>query len=108
MVGMIEDTRAVLHAADVLLCTSRTEGVPGVLIEAALCGLPVVTTDVGGVSSVVGAGPHLVPVDASPSVIAAEVSSVRGPARRDTEQTLDVVHAWESLLGHLERPPAEP
>lgn len=51
--GSVESTRSVLGAADVVLLTSRTEGVPGVLIEAGLAGIPVVTTDVGGVREVV-------------------------------------------------------
>lgn len=42
-----------LEAADVLILPSDTEGTPGVAIEAGLCGLPVVGTDVGGVSTVV-------------------------------------------------------
>lgn len=49
----------VLSAADVLLVPSRTEGVPGALLEAAAIGTPVVATDVGGVGEVVetlGAG----------------------------------------------------
>ena len=47
--GAIDDVLPVLHASDLLLSTSRTEGMPGVLIEAGMCGLPVVATDVGAV-----------------------------------------------------------
>lgn len=51
--GRVEDTRPVYAAGDVLLLTSWSEGVPGVLIEAGLCGRAAVATDVGGTSSVV-------------------------------------------------------
>lgn len=52
-VGNRGDVRRVLHGVDALVLTSESEGVPGVLIEAGLCGLPVVATDVGFVSDVV-------------------------------------------------------
>lgn len=51
--GVLADPLPLLHAADAVLLTSRTEGMPGVAIEAALCGVPVVATDVGGTSAVV-------------------------------------------------------
>lgn len=47
--GAVDSVRQWLVAADVVLLTSRTEGVPGVLIEAAACGTPSVAVDVGGV-----------------------------------------------------------
>jgi glycosyltransferase involved in cell wall biosynthesis len=50
-VGEVDDVRPVLHAADVVLITSDVEGMPGVAIEAALCGVPVVSTPVGAVPS---------------------------------------------------------
>jgi glycosyltransferase involved in cell wall biosynthesis len=43
------------QSSALLLC-SRTEGVPGVLIEAAFCGVPVVAWDVGDVRAVVEHG----------------------------------------------------
>lgn len=43
----------LLAAADVFGFTSRSEGCPNVLLEAAACSLPVVTTDVGGARDIV-------------------------------------------------------
>lgn len=54
-VGNTDNVRQVYAAADVVLITSRTEGMPGVAIEAGMSGIPVVATDVGGVSSIVKA-----------------------------------------------------
>ncbi len=51
--GQVDDARAVYRAVDALVVPSRTEGVPGVAIEAGLSGLPVVATRVGGVPYVV-------------------------------------------------------
>lgn len=54
--GPTDDPDGVLAAADMLVLSSDSEGVPGVLIEAGLAGLPVVATDVGWVSDVVVPG----------------------------------------------------
>jgi glycosyltransferase involved in cell wall biosynthesis len=54
--GPVVDPALTLAAADVLVLPSRTEGIPAVLIEAGLSGLPVVATDVGGVREVVVSG----------------------------------------------------
>jgi glycosyltransferase involved in cell wall biosynthesis len=50
-VGEVDDVTPILHASDVVLITSDVEGMPGVAIEAALCGVPVVSTPVGAVTS---------------------------------------------------------
>lgn len=54
--GGVADSAEVLAAADVVVLASRTEGLPGVLMEAGLSGLPVVATDVGWVREIVVAG----------------------------------------------------
>lgn len=51
--GVIEDIPAVWRTLDVAVLTSRVEGLPNVLIEAAACGVPAVSTDVGAVRDVV-------------------------------------------------------
>lgn len=48
-----EELSAVLSAADVFVLATRNEGWANVFLEAMACGLPVVTTDVGGNQEVV-------------------------------------------------------
>jgi glycosyltransferase involved in cell wall biosynthesis len=54
--GWQRDIGTLLAAADVVVLCSDNEGVPLLLIEAALAGRPVVTTDVGAVRDVVRDG----------------------------------------------------
>lgn len=51
--GTTADSATALAVADVVLVSSITEGMPAVLIEAGMSGLPVVSTDVGGVRQIV-------------------------------------------------------
>jgi glycosyltransferase involved in cell wall biosynthesis len=50
--GSVRDPATVFAAADLVLLTSSTEGLPAVLIEAGLRELPVVATDVGYVHDI--------------------------------------------------------
>lgn len=54
--GAMEQVRDAYAAADVIVLPSVSEGVPAVLIEAGIAGLPVVASDVGGNPSVVVEG----------------------------------------------------
>ena len=54
--GWRDDLARIWAAADVALLTSRNEGTPVALIEAAAAGVPAVATNVGGVPSVVEDG----------------------------------------------------
>jgi glycosyltransferase involved in cell wall biosynthesis len=54
--GFERDIAAICFASDVVALTSDNEGTPVCLIEAQAAGLPVVTTDVGGVATVVDHG----------------------------------------------------
>lgn len=54
--GILPGPGEALAAADVVAVPSRTEGMPGVLIEAGLSGIAAVATDVGGISQIVSDG----------------------------------------------------
>ncbi|MCI0633997.1 MAG: glycosyltransferase family 4 protein [Actinobacteria bacterium] len=56
LLGSRDDVGDLLAASDVLVLSSRTEGMPGALIEAGLAGLPVASYAVGGVPEVVEDG----------------------------------------------------
>ncbi len=51
--GVRDDVPALLAAADLFVLPSRSEGIPGALIEAGMAGLSAVACDVGAVSDVV-------------------------------------------------------
>jgi glycosyltransferase involved in cell wall biosynthesis len=54
--GPLADPLPAFQAADVALLTSDSEGLPAVLVEAGLCGLAAVATDVGYVGAVIDDG----------------------------------------------------
>lgn len=56
LLGTRSDVPRLLAAADVVLLTSVSEGIPLTLIEAMAAGRPIVSTDVGGVREVVEDG----------------------------------------------------
>lgn len=53
LTGFLEDARQYLGNFDVFVLSSRKEGLPYTILEAQAAGLPIIATDVGGVSSVV-------------------------------------------------------
>lgn len=71
---------------DVVALTSRNEGSPVALIEAMASGLPVVSTDVGGVADVVehGVSGLLAPMDDAPAVARHILTLLANPDMRRT------------------------
>lgn len=54
--GEISDVnriKTIIRGCDVLLCTSHTEGMPNVIIEAMASGLAIIATDVGAINTIV-------------------------------------------------------
>ncbi len=122
LLGSRPDVAALLADTDLLVFASRPtgEGMPGVLIEAGLSGVPVVATDVEGVRTIVDDGVTgvVVPADdfgalvdatarllADRSILVAMGSAAR---RRCAERfSLDAVGAaWRTVLDPLMPSPA--
>ncbi len=86
LLGSRSDVPDRLREADIMVFPSRPagEGMPGVLIEAGLSGLPVVATDVPGVRSIVTDGQtgFVVPVDDRPAMEAATARLLGDPDLR--------------------------
>ena len=53
VLGALKNVRDLLTGADLLLLPSKVEGIPGVVLEAAVRCVPAVATDVGGVSEAI-------------------------------------------------------
>ena len=115
--GALGDVRPILHASDVLVLTSASEGVPGAVIEAGLCGLPVVTTRVGFVTDVVVDGTTgIVVPDRDPVSVARALSTAMerrddlGPRARSWCRTrFDarvVTDQWQALIEQVARTPS--
>ena len=84
LTGERDDAPSLIAAADVLVSTSRTEGAPGVFVEALLAGVPVVAHDMGGVRDVVtGDTGALVPPADEAGLAAAVAELVTDPDRRE-------------------------
>ena len=56
LLGARSDIEELLHSANGYVLSSREEGLPNALIEAMICGTPVVCTDVGGTSELIENG----------------------------------------------------
>jgi GT2 family glycosyltransferase len=51
--GAVDDVTAYYAAADILVCTSRIESAPRIIVEGMAFGLPIITTDVFGIPELV-------------------------------------------------------
>jgi glycosyltransferase involved in cell wall biosynthesis len=84
--GSLDDPRVAYWSADILLSPSRSEAMPAVLIEAGLCGLASVATDVGAAGEVIETGQTgLVVPPGDAAALAAAVALLLSDAARRAE-----------------------
>lgn len=118
-VGSVADPTPHYAAADLLLMASRTEGMPGCVIEAGFQGTASVVTDVGGLATMVRDGEtgRVVTPDDHTAYVAAIAEALPradalGAAARDhmlSTYTMDAIAGpWRDvLLGALHSPAAD-
>lgn len=114
--GVRTDVPDVMRAADAYIMSSFYEGLPLVLLEAAATGLPIVATDVGGISELVlhGKTGYLVPAGDSNALAEAAITLMMlpederlcmgGAGRSNVELHYSLDHVtdlWESLYLQL-------
>lgn len=74
--GLIPEAGRLFRAFDVLAISSRTEGVPMVMLEAMAVGIPLVTTAVGGIPDIASDREALLVGPEDPRALAAAIRSV--------------------------------
>jgi glycosyltransferase involved in cell wall biosynthesis len=82
--GHVEDMPELLAQVDIVALPSWREGTPKILLEAAACGLPIVTTDIPGCQGLVedGCSGFLVPVRDTSTLAGCLATMCTDPAKR--------------------------
>ena len=108
-----QDRDVLLSATDILISTSRSEGMPLAIIEAQMCGIPVIAPDVGSVAEIVldGETGFLTKVDLSDMAIKIQeltqnkdlLKQFSEEAKRHAMSKFSVRHTVQSHLNFYER-----
>lgn len=100
--GRIERASRLFRAFDVLVLSSRSEGTPMVLLEAMGAGVPVVSTEVGGVPDVISTDEGwLVPAE-DPGSLWSAVAEVRRHPRAAADRAAAAADRLERRFGRDE------
>lgn len=84
MLGYINDMKEIYAALDTVVISSLREGLPNVLLEAMVCGKPVIATNVGGIPEVIRnntEGILILPKNGQ-AIAEALITLIRNPERR--------------------------
>lgn len=92
------DMAGYYRSLDTLLITSVSESLPNVALEALACGVPVVSTDVGDVESVIGPYGRVV-ASRTPEALADAVASVLADDAFRRRVRLEAPHSIDSRYG---------
>lgn len=97
LLGARRDVPRLLFASDVFLLTSISEGIPLTIIEGMAAGLPVVSTDVGGVREILGDPPigHLASAGDDPMLAEGIRQLAKDPILREKWSGLGRQRAFE-------------
>lgn len=101
LTGPLDSEQIATHmaAADLLCLSSRNEGLPNVILEALACGLPVLSTDVGGISEIVTPAEGLLVREGDEESYAAGLSrSAALEACRETIAEAGSHHSWKNAV----------
>jgi len=99
--GPRSDALEIMAGLDVLVLSSKAEGLPLVVGEALLVGVPVVATDVGDSGRVLGPGGTLVPAGDPEAIARAALElAAAGPAVRRRIAEAGARHVEETLALH--------
>ena len=105
--GVRADARDLLSGADMLLLSSRIEGIPGVVLEAAARGVPTVCTDVGSVGEAIADGSSgiLVPFGDKEAFANATCELLANENRRRRLGEVALCHVREhyAMIGAIDR-----
>ena len=98
-----DDLMGPLSAADVFVLATRNEGWANVFLEAMACGLPVITTDVGGNAEVVGEARlgTVVPFGDGDSLRLALAAALRQHWDRDHISAYAAANSWDQRVTRL-------
>jgi glycosyltransferase involved in cell wall biosynthesis len=80
LLGHVQNTPALIAAADVSVLTSLQEGIGGTLLDAMALGVPVVATRAGGIPEILEGGAGILVPPRDPAAVAEGVARVLGDA----------------------------
>ncbi len=87
--GVLPDAASIFAAFDTFVLSSRTEGIPIVLLEAMRASVPIVSTRVGGVPEMLGENEAFLVETSRPDLVAAAIDTVaREPANALSRATM--------------------
>lgn len=110
VLGMRSDIDDLMPGADIFVISSKREGLPMVLLESMSCGLPVVSTNVGGIAEIVKNGETGLLVEPeNPELLANAIETILEDSNlgqfygKQARQTIKQNYSLEAVANHCTR-----